>query len=119
MSSMEQVSHYITKLNLLFLHFYQDVMPFLHERWICPLQRLFPLTIRLKVMETQFKLSRKQILYVSFVYLVMLSTVQIIHYSLVGSLINNGLERCTRKWSWPNLRYSPGICLGRTDENHK
>jgi hypothetical protein len=84
-------------------------MPFLHERWICPLQRLFP--FRLKVMETQFKVSRKQILYVSFVYLVMLSTVQIIHYSLIGSLINNGLERCTRKWSWPNLRYSPGICL--------
>jgi hypothetical protein len=26
-------------------------------------------------------------------------------------IVNNELERCGRKRSWPNLRYHPGICL--------
>jgi hypothetical protein len=25
---------------------------------------------------------------------------------------------CGRKWSWPNLNYEPGICLG-TEENQR
>jgi hypothetical protein len=30
---------------------------------------------------------------------------------MVGLLLNNELEECGGKQSWPDLRYCPGICL--------
>jgi hypothetical protein len=38
---------------------------------------------------------------------------------MTGYFMNNELERCGRKWLWPNLRYYHKHLSGGTEENNE
>jgi hypothetical protein len=59
------------------------------------------MTVNMKIIAMWSKL-RKLLSYLFIVYLATL---------LVSQTISRRMRGCGRKWSWPNSRYYPGICL--------